>query len=407
MANRGPVDLRKIANSSSIHKEFKGAVALAAKHGWTGRQTGAGGISMVSPDGKARTYVPSSIRDGGTAAKKIIRDIEKWAEAQEAASIEDSLTKIAEGVGLTRDQVEAHPGPDPTISCKEHGVEFMSWEGLSEHVRTVHTDATDPVSVAIRDAATNTHSEEPDVTVGEEIDALVHEGTAFVQSVSSAASEDAKMEDVNVRPWRAVLNRNLDGTVDLYESDAVLEVTSKDGRSVFRCALEGCGYESAHPRSVSGHYAHHVKAGQAEPSEKARIVVEAGVRPVWHSKKDLAREVLGREIYVALRARRRHSTETLSQFADSLAEKIMANRVLAGEVDVESQVVDVPQTDSEVLLEQIRELLGGGSASREAALEEALAEEKVLRETAEAKAKRYKDTLSTLRDLADEETSGK
>jgi hypothetical protein len=395
VANRGPVDLRKIANSSSIHKEFKGAVALAAKHGWTGRTTGSGGIQMVSPDGTSRTYVPSSIRDGGTAAKKIIRDIEKWAEAKDRESIEETLAQIAEGVGLERDEIEAHHGPDPTISCKEHGVEFMSWEGLSEHVRTVHTEATD------------TNSEEPDVTVGEEIDALVHEGAAFVQSVSSAASEDAKMEDANVRPWRAILNRNLDGTVDLYESDAVLEVTSKDGRSVFRCALEGCGYESAHPRSVSSHYAHHVKAGQAEPSEKERVVVEAGVRPVWHSKKDLAREVLSREIYVALRARRRHSTETLSQFADALAEKIMANRVLAGEVDVESQVEDVPQSDSEVLLEQIRELLGGGNASREAALEEALAEEKVLRETAEAKAKRYRDTLSTLRDLADEETSGK
>lgn len=412
MANRGTVDLRKIVNSSSIHKEFKGAVALAAKHGWTGRQTGAGGISMLAPDGKARTYVPSSIRDGGTAARKIIRDIEKWAEARDAEAIEESLTKVAEGVGLTRDEVEARHGPDPTISCKEHGVEFMSWEGLSEHVRTVHVDHTDPVSEAIR-AADQADEEEP-VRVEDmkfegdpeedSLDALLDGGAALTDALSSSASAAAKMDDESVRPWRAVLNRNDDGTVNLYETETVLEVTTAGGKKVFRCSLESCGFEAALPRSVTAHYSHHVRAGEAEPVDKERPIVEANVRPKFYTQEGLAQEVLSREIYVAMRSRRRHTDERVSDYADALAEKIVRNRLIAGEVVTEGIVQEVVQSDAEVLLGKLRELLGVNSADEIAALREELANETAARESAEAKSKRLGETLRTMAELASEET---
>lgn len=397
MAKRGPVDLKQVVNSSAINKEFKPAVALAAKHGWNGRWTGSGGLQMHSPDGTVRTYIPSSQRDGATATKKIIRDIEKWAEAQEEAAVEQSLTKVAEGVGLKREQIEARHGSNPTITCKEHGLEFMSWEGLSEHVRTEHTQQEEE-SVESTELKFEGDPEE------DSLDEFFEQGEVLTHALSSSASAAAKMDDESARPWRAVLNRNDDGTVNLYESEAVIEVTTNGGKKVFRCSVEGCGFEAALPRSVSAHYSHHVRSGEVEPVVADRTPVEYNVRPQFYTQEDLAKEVLSREIYVAMRSRRRHSDERVSDYADALADKIVRNRLIAGEVVTEGIVQETVASDADVLLGKIRDLLGVNTADEIAALNEMVAEEKAARENAEAKAKRLGETLKTMAELASEET---
>lgn len=386
MPKRGPVDLRQVANTSAIHKEFKPAVALAAKHGWTGRYTGAGGIQMVSPDRRANTYVPSSVRDGGTAAKKMIHTINKWINEQEEASVEDSLTKIAEGVGLEREDIEARHGTSPTISCKEHGVEFLSWEGLSEHVRNEHTDAADPISAAIRDAVTNTHEEEP-----------VHEPEATSTPARMAASE-------TVTPWLAIRNRKKDGTVNYYESDSVFEVTNGED-TWYRCAFPGCGFESAeNPRSVKGHYAmKHVRGGEAEPLDSnARVVVSSGDRPAQYATK-VAIDSLAREMYDAMRHRTRHKNEGMTAWCKALAEIILDAR---GETQVEptETISKTDPSESETLLSQIVDLIRPQFAAEVDAAKALVEEANRGREEAEAKAARAVETLRAMAELASEGT---
>lgn len=71
---------------------------------------------------------------------------------------------------------------------------------------------------------------------------------------------------VSRKPWLARQGTSREkGTVSLYESHAVMEVTYRDGSTAYECAKEDCTYVSENPRSVSSHFRAHVRNGEAEP----------------------------------------------------------------------------------------------------------------------------------------------
>lgn len=72
--------------------------------------------------------------------------------------------------------------------------------------------------------------------------------------------------EVSRRPWLARQGTSRkDATADLYESQAVVEVTWSDGTVTYSCSMEGCAYTSDNPRSVSSHFRAHVRKGEHTP----------------------------------------------------------------------------------------------------------------------------------------------
>jgi hypothetical protein len=59
----------------------------------------------------------------------------------------------------------------------------------------------------------------------------------------------------------------------MYESEAVIQRDWPSGETDYRCAYEGCGYNSVRPRSVSNHYgARHTQRGETEPGSQKDVV---------------------------------------------------------------------------------------------------------------------------------------
>lgn len=91
--------------------------------------------------------------------------------------------------------------------------------------------------------------------------------------VGSAAIKHAKHIADNVpnavvarEPWLARRNAKQGGGVR-YESEAVIQRTWRFGEVDFECALEGCDYDSANPRSVATHYGKaHTASGETGPA---------------------------------------------------------------------------------------------------------------------------------------------
>lgn len=338
----GPVDLRhEAANNRGMHKDLRAVMGRAADDDWTGVRTGKGGIRIVSPDGEVAIYLPLRTGDPGRTATDAMRKVERWDAA-------DAKRTVKEHYGITDEDIEVSGAKvgEPTARCKEHDIEFASWEGLSAHIRQVHK----PVS----------EKKEIDATMDDlltELDEGIEETIALTKDLAASTSGTLAASE-NVKPWRAILQRHKDGTVDLYESEAVLEVED-EGEVIYRCSLQGCGYEAAMPRSVRSHYAAHVKAGDA-PEVGPRVAVETGVRPRQYARKEWLQESLSREIYLAVKHRPRRSSESLTVWANALTAMILANRedVADESVDEEQAIESTEgQSQAEALIEQMRNLL--------------------------------------------------
>lgn len=338
--NLGPVDLKAEAVSNTgINKDLRALMPMAAEVGWVGRRTSKGGILMSAPDGSESAYLPLSTKDPKRLVNEVRTKIERY-------DLRRAQEDVAAATGLTEDDVVVHGGPNPTAKCKEHDIEFASWEAFSEHVARTHR----PVS----------EKKEIDATMDDlltELDEGTKEMTAITEDLAASTSGTLAASE-NVKPWRAILQRHRDGTVDLYESEAVLEV-EVEGEVFYRCSLQGCGYEAAMPRSVRSHYAGHVRSGVA-PEVGPRVAVETGVRPRQYARKEWLQESLSREIYLALRHRTRRQGESLTAWANALTSMILANRedVADDSVDEEQAVESTSNTEAEALVEKMREILG-------------------------------------------------
>lgn len=380
----GPVDLRhEAANNRGMHKDLRAVMSRAADDDWTGVRTGKGGIRIVSPDGEVAIYLPLRTGDPGRTATDAMRKVERW-------DADDAKRTVEEHYGITDQDIEVSGAKvgEPTARCKEHDIEFASWEGLSAHIRQVHK----PVS----------EKKEIDATMDDLLTGL-DEGEALIEAITRpdefdlAASESGTLAaSEDVKPWLAILNRNTDGTVDLYESEAVLEVTTEDA-TIYRCALPGCSYEAALPRSVRSHYGGHVRAGEVEPVGE-RKASQTGVKERQYVDGGRLTDELARELYVAMRSRKKHKGEGLATYCNVLAQIIVTSRV-----PEEESVSTNPEADA--LIAQMRELLGIKQDTSEierlrGELSIALLENSKL----EVEIEKRKSTLRTLLELAAEDT---
>lgn len=380
----GPVDLRhEAANNRGMHKDLRAVMSRAADDDWTGVRTGKGGIRIVSPDGEVAIYLPLRTGDPGRTATDAMRKVERW-------DADDAKRTVEEHYGITDQDIEVSGAKvgEPTARCKEHDIEFASWEGLSAHIRQVHK----PVS----------EKKEIDATMDDLLTGL-DEGEVLLEAITRpdefdlAASESGTLAaSEDVKPWLAILNRNTDGTVDLYESEAVLEVTTEDA-TIYRCALPGCSYEAALPRSVRSHYGGHVRAGEVEPVGE-RKASQTGVKERQYVDGGRLTDELARELYVAMRSRKKHKGEGLATYCNVLAQIIVTSRV-----PEEESVSTNPEADA--LIAQMRELLGIKQDTSEierlrGELSIALLENSKL----EVEIEKRKSTLRTLLELAAEDT---
>lgn len=380
----GPVDLRhEAANNRGMHKDLRAVMSRAADDDWTGVRTGKGGIRIVSPDGEVAIYLPLRTGDPGRTATDAMRKVERW-------DADDAKRTVEEHYGITDQDIEVSGAKvgEPTARCKEHDIEFASWEGLSAHIRQVHK----PVS----------EKKEIDATMDDLLTGL-DEGEALLEAITRpdefdlAASESGTLAaSEDVKPWLAILNRNSDGTVDLYESEAVLEVTTEEA-TIYRCALPGCSYEAALPRSVRSHYGGHVRAGEVEPVGE-RKASQTGVKERQYVDGGRLTDELARELYVAMRSRKKHKGEGLATYCNVLAQIIVTARV-----PEEESVSTNPEADA--LIAQMRELLGIKQDTSEierlrGELSIALLENSKL----EVEIEKRKSTLRTLLELAAEDT---
>lgn len=391
----GPVDLRhEAANNRGMHKDLRAVMGRAADSEWTGVRTGKGGIRIISPDGEVTIYMPLRSGDPGRLATDAMRKVERW-------DSDDAQRAVEAEYGLSKDDIElADPKVgEPTARCKEHNIEFTSWEGLSAHIRQVHKAVSEKkeIDATMDDLLTHLSEDKEDAVV-----AALEEATREIESVTAdlaASTSGTLAASENVKPWRAILARHKDGTVDLYESEAVLEVQA-DGETFYRCSLTGCGYEAAMPRSVRSHYASHVKAGEA-PEVGPRVLVESGVRPRQYARKEWMHEALSREIYLAVKHRPRRKSESLTVWSNALTAMILANREdITDEVQDDEDVQVPDQSGAAALVEQMRNLLGVASQESIEALRHEMAEVAMAKAALEVEVERYRNTLRTLSELS-------
>ena len=379
MSSSRLVDLAAASQNSGVPKDLKPILKMVHDFGWTGRRTGSGGVEAVSPDGDVKIYVPNNTKDAGTVAKRLNHKVMAW--YKRTVLDNSGMDHIdAEAVDLTP-VPGAEGGQAMTARCKEHDIEFASWEAYSAHVAADH----------------------PPVTEEEEQPVAVIEAEVEVDA-ESAMSTTMSTEGVVKRPWLATGRRITADKVETYQSQTVIEVEADGHVIYYECALPGCGYTSAQPRSVASHYGRHVQRGEAEPVQVGVGLGEVTInRPPQYIEGTRMKSELARELYTAMRSRSRHRGEPDSKYAAALAEKIIDARAEAG---IDETVVVSPQESS--ILDQIRELLGVAQTS--AQIEALSAEVATLREEAAAalaerdeaneKAKQARETLATLAELA-------
>jgi len=369
MSSSRLVDLAAASQTSGVPKDLKPILKMVHDFGWTGKRTGAGGVEATSPDGTVKIYVPNNTKDAGTVAKRLNQKVMSW--YKRTVLDKDGLGHISE------DAVDITPVPGAegesavTARCKEHDIEFATWEAYSAHVAADH-----PVSV---------EEEEPVTTVAE-----------------APESTTMPTEGVTKQAWLAIGRRTGRGKVETYRSETVLEVSQGGKVLHYECALEGCGYTSSQPRSVSAHYGKHVSKGEAEPVEVGIGLGEAIItRPPQYAEGTRMKSELARELYAAMRSRSRHRGEPDSKYAAALAEKIIDTRAEAG-------IVEKISPEESTILDAIRDLLGVSQTSAQieamsaqmatlqAERDAAVAE----RDEATRKAAAARETLSALAELA-------
>lgn len=374
MASSRLVDLAVASQTSGVPKDLKPILKMVHDFGWTGKRTGSGGVEATSPDGTVKIYVPNNTKDAGTVAKRLNQKVMSW--YKRTVLDKDGLDHISE------DAVDITPVPGAegeaavTARCKEHDVEFATWEAYSAHVAAEHPSTRDVVI------------DEKEVPV-----------TAVAEAPESPTMST---EGVTKQPWLAIGRRSAGGKVDTYRSETVLEV-SQDGKVLhYECALEGCDYTSSQPRSVSAHYGKHVSRGEAEPVEVGVGLGEAIItRPPQYAEGTRMKSDLAKEIYTAMRSRSRHRGEADSKYAAALAEKIIDARAEAG-------ITETLSAEESTILDRIRDLLGVSQTS--AQMEALSAEAATLREERDAalaaaeeankKASAARETLAALAELA-------
>lgn len=377
----GPIDIHSVVANSGLHKDLRSLAAEAADYGWTCKRSGKGGVTVRSPEGDASFYIPLGTKDPGRLVKDARTALNTWV-----------VRTVKEDFAEKGVSVDGTSGVHPTARCKDHDIEFTSWEGLAAHIRAEHPVASEAEE---RDGGAESSALDEAIAQADELIEGVESGAASPSATMSTSGE-------KVRPWLAILERHGNGTVSLYESEAVLEVEAPDGGTLYRCAVEGCEYEAPLPRSVRSHYGGHVVRGEVEPVSGERKAAQTGVRDPQYLESGRLKTPLSREIYVAMRSRSRHRNEGLSKYATALSEIIVANRRLAHmdeDHEEQDETGEVPAARS--VLDQIRELVGAPDME---ALETRLAEERVAREKAEAEAARVRGVLRTFASLASEET---
>lgn len=218
-----------------------------------------------------------------------------------------------------------------------------------------------------------------------------------------------------LRPWRAIKERNHDGTVLTYESSAVLEiVVVEDGVEKvtgYKCPV--CPYNNDKPKGVVSHHANHVAKGEAPSTVESNYKTEPGEKypqTVTKGPWVQARDEMDAVIYKAVHARHQGRSEADSLYARALADLIRADGYVVCPADAEPEGT----SKATALLDQIKALLGVDETSAaqltevKAALEskvQELAEKDAALEEATTELGNARGFIKTLASLAGEEVA--
>lgn len=133
----GEYSLKEYSASRKTPKEIRDALAEMHDAGWTAKPRNKRGYWAVPPDDLAPPYyVPITVKDVTMVARDVRKAFAHW---QEQVLQEDLLQAVAAEVR----QANAETGPRQVPWCGLHQQAFVTWDELSEHVRTTH-DSTDP-----------------------------------------------------------------------------------------------------------------------------------------------------------------------------------------------------------------------------------------------------------------------
>lgn len=161
----GEYSLKEYAASRKTPKEIRDVLAEMHDAGWTAKPRSKRGYWAVPPDGLVSPYyVPITVKDVTMVAKDVRKAFSHWQEEV----LKDGLLKA---VASEVRQANVETGPRQVPWCGLHQQAFVTWDQLSEHVRTTH-DSTDP------------EPEEPtfEEDVLEQADALLEESPEPVSS---------------------------------------------------------------------------------------------------------------------------------------------------------------------------------------------------------------------------------
>lgn len=327
-----------------VHKDLDRALNAAQKAGWTVEQVGKNVAVLTSPDPSVTFRLPlgSSVPD--EVAKRLTEAVRRQAKRE----VHPALTHM---------EVQELPASD--TRCSEHGLEFLTPEGLTAHIKKDHKVL------------------EPEAEIAAPESNMDHERTTLV------TMEEAKTEGIVIRPRRALIHHDAGtGMAGVYESPAVLEVLI-DGEVVeYRCAKEGCAEADANPAKIAAHYSWHVRRGEVPPADPdKRVVIEQVNRAdlpapmVQRRGRQGVRDGLARAIYEALKANAM-GRRTNSKYANILAQHIEeAGHILLTREEwsaLSNPTVETAEriegggpygeaeAEAVAILEQIKELVGAG-----------------------------------------------
>lgn len=335
-------------------KDMAPVVKMAARLGWSGSVTSAGGLRLQSPVDATVVRVPNSTRTDPSQARRNASLIMRHSDQALVAEYTGSLGKAV------KQAIEDDVTP---------GEEFL--------------DEVEMVAEAIN----------------------VLPGASF--GAPTLAPEPPKVV-TSETPWLAKKGQVKAGS-QRYESAGVLERTWSDGSKDYLCPI--CReYTHHNPRSVAIHAAGHTRRGEKKPLDvNAREVVATvpGDDTVHRTEQRIAR--LAKEILAAeLEVGGRRGDMTGEEWATALASRIIG---LRGDRQ-ESEPHEATPVTPEGLLGQIRALVAADLVQQRATLEAtveaqaaalAAADEMILR--ARAEAARYKESLSVFAEMAREAAS--
>jgi predicted RNA-binding Zn-ribbon protein involved in translation (DUF1610 family) len=386
----------------AIHKDLRDLVYEAIKEfGWTAKQSRKGTWTIYSPERDEKFTIPTSSGDSGylhqQLKSRIVRAVKAQADRAKAGMEAGGASSTIANVSLN----------DVGAICEDCGEEYVTWEAFAVHQYNEHPAPASPEPLQAPAQEAGGVTVEDVVLDAPTGDVVTPEDETSGSPVSAGSTTMSGMEEdmqETLRPWRAVKQRHSNGDVTTYESSAVLEVVVDGEVTKYQCPV--CAdpvWRSDRPRSVVSHHAQHVAKGEAEPVSSIKDErTESGdkyLQTVKHRPWIVPKEEEHKALYDAMLANPRTAKETTSIYSQRLA-RVLADQgwVLRKVGESDPEMVN----ESDLLIEEIRALIGGDTSESEALKARIVGLEEDLKE-AQEEGERYSGFVKAIASLAKDE----